>query len=62
MEEEAENSDHEESSDGGGVKVVVVFVWQFLFVLGEEDLRLCFCFFMLRKKWGGNVYGICHGR
>jgi hypothetical protein len=28
------------------------------FVLGEEDSRLCFCFFMLRKKWGGNVYGI----
>ena len=28
------------------------------FVLGEEDLRLCFCFFMLRKKRGGNVYGI----
>jgi len=27
-------------------------------VLGEEDLRLCFCFFMLRKKRGGNVYGI----
>jgi hypothetical protein len=25
---------------------------------GEEDSRLCFCFFMLRKKRGGNVYGI----
>jgi len=34
----------------------------FSFVLGEEDSRLCFCFFMLRKKRGGNVYGICHGR
>jgi len=28
------------------------------FVLGEEDSRLCFCFFMLRKKRGGYVYGI----
>jgi len=27
------------------------------FGLGEEDLRLCFCFFMLQKKQGGNVYG-----
>jgi hypothetical protein len=25
------------------------------FVKGEEDLRLCFCFFMLQKKRGGNV-------
>jgi len=32
------------------------------FVRGEEDLRLCFCFFMLQKKQGGNMYGICHGR
>jgi len=42
----------------GGVTVDVF--WRFVF--GEEDLRLCFCFFMLRKKQGGNVYGICHGR
>jgi len=59
--EEAENSDYEESSDGGGVKVNVVF-WRFLLLNGEEDLRLCFCFFMLLKKRGGNMYGICHGR
>ena len=62
--EEAENSDHKESSDGGVFKVDVVFFF-FLavsFVLGDEDSRLCFCFFMLRKKRGGNVYGICHGR
>jgi hypothetical protein len=60
VEEEVVNLDHEESSDGGGVKVDVF--WQFCCVLGEEDLRLCVCFFMLRKKRGGNVYGICHGR
>jgi hypothetical protein len=30
----------------------------FYFVLGEEDSRLCFCFFMLRKKRGRNMYGI----
>jgi len=29
-----------------------------LFVFGEEDSQLCFCFFMVRKKRGGNVYGI----
>jgi len=28
------------------------------FVLGDEDSRLCFCFFRLQKKRGGNVYGI----
>ena len=32
--EEAENSDHEESSDGGGVKVDVVF-WRFLLLWGR---------------------------
>jgi len=52
--EEVHNVDHEESSDGGGVKVVVF--WRFFrLFFGEEDLRLCFCFFMLRKKLGGNV-------
>jgi len=59
--EEVENSDHEELSDGGGVKVDVVF-WRISFVSGEEDLRLCFGFLVLRKKRGGNVLGICHGR
>jgi len=59
--EEAENSDHEESSDGGVQKLMLFFL-AVSFVRGEEDSRLCFCFFMLRKKRGGNMYGICHGR
>jgi len=42
-------------------EVDVVF-WRFLLLSGKEDSRLCFCFFMLRKKRGGNMYGICHGR
>jgi len=60
--EEAENSDHEESSDGGVQKFDVVF-WRifFFFCLGDDDSRLCICFFMLRKKRGGNMYGTCHG-
>jgi len=47
----------------GGVKVDVVcfiffyFFWGFSFVVGEEDSRLCFCFFTLWKKQGGNMYG-----
>jgi len=59
---EAENSDHEESSDGGVQKFDVVFCVAVSFVWGEEDSRLCFCFLMLRKKWGGNMYRICHAR
>ena len=56
------DSDHEESSDGGVLKLML-FLWGgFSFVVGEEDSRLCFCFFMLRKKRGGNMYGISHGR
>jgi len=47
---------------GGCKSLMLFFLAGFLFLLfGEEDLRLCFCFFMLRKKRGGNVYGICHG-
>jgi len=45
----------------GGCKFLM-FVLVVSFVSGEEDLQLCFCFFMLRKKRGGNMYGICHGR
>jgi len=45
----------------GGCKKLMFFV-AVSFVVGEEDSRLCFCFFMLRKKRGGNMYGICHGR
>jgi hypothetical protein len=41
----------------GGRKSCCCF-WRFCLFLGEEDSRLCFCFFMLRKKWGGYVYGI----
>jgi len=45
----------------GGCKSLLLLL-AVSFVVGEEDSRLCFCFFMLRKKWGGNVYRICHGR
>jgi len=46
----------------GGCKSLMLFFGGFFFVFGDEDSRLCFCFFTLRKKRGGNVYGICHGR
>jgi hypothetical protein len=36
---------------------MLFFFGGFSFVVGEEDSRLCFCFFMLRKKRGGYVYG-----
>jgi len=49
-------------TDVGRISGVVEEAVFFFFVSGEEDSRLCFCFFMLRKKRGGNVYGICHGR
>jgi len=42
----------------GGCNRCDVFCVAVSFVKGEEDSRLCFCFFMLRKKRGGNVYGI----
>jgi len=45
----------------GGCKKLMLF-FGVSFVFGGEDSRLCFCFFMLWKKWGGNMYGICHGR
>jgi len=47
--EEAENSDHEGSSDGGGVKVDAVFA-AVSFVSGEEDSRLCFGFLCYEKS------------
>jgi len=47
---------------GGCKSLLLFFVWRFLLLSGEEDLQLCFCFFMLRKKPGGYMYGICHGR
>ena len=60
--EKVENSDHKKSSDGGVENLMLVF-WQFSFCfLGKWDLQLCFCFFMLQKKQGGNVLGICYGR
>jgi len=61
--EEAGNSEHEESSDGGGVKVDVGFVWRFRFVvLGKKDLRLCFCFLYVTEEAGRKyVRDICHG-
>jgi hypothetical protein len=59
--EEAENSDHEESSDGGDVNSSVLFFAGF-FCYGRRGLATVFLFLMLRKKWGGNMYGICHGR
>jgi len=46
----------------GGCKSFDVVFWRFLLLIGEEDSRLWFCFFTLRKKRGGNMYGICHGR
>jgi len=36
----------------------MLFFGGFLLLIGEEDLRLWFCFFMLRKRRGGNMYGI----
>jgi len=42
----------------GGCKSCCCFLAVFVCFLGGEDSRLCFCFFMLRKKRGGNVYGI----
>ena len=30
------------------------------FVRGVMGSRLCFCFFMLQEKRGGNMLGICH--
>jgi hypothetical protein len=59
--EEAENSDHEESSDGGDVNSSVLFFAGF-FCYGRRGLATLFLFLMLRKKRGGNMYGICHGR
>jgi hypothetical protein len=42
-----------------GGRKSLCFCWRFFLLLrGEEDSRLCFCFFMLRKKRGGNMYGI----
>jgi len=46
----------------GGCKSLMLFFGGFLCFFGDEDSRLDFCFFMLRKKPGGNVYGICHRR
>jgi len=40
--EEAENSDHEESSDGGVLKLMLFLAVSF--VSGEVDSRLCFVF------------------
>jgi hypothetical protein len=44
----------------GGCKSLMLFLCGGFFCcfLGKKDSRLCFCFFMLRRKRGGNMYGI----
>jgi hypothetical protein len=43
----------------GGCKSLILFLCGgFFCFVGKKDSQLCFCFFMLRKKRGGNMYGI----
>jgi len=45
----------------GGCKSLMLFLLAVSFVMGKRTRNFAFVSFMLRKKRGGNMYGICHG-
>jgi len=48
---------------GGCKKLMLFLAVFFFFVFGEEDSRLCFCFFYVTEEAGRKyVRDICHGR
>jgi hypothetical protein len=60
--EEAENSDHEESSDGGVQKLKLFFGGFFYLFWEKRTCNFAFVSLCYGRSGEENVYGICHGR